>query len=612
MSPTWFPVPKWLNAYRHSVVVRLVVFGIAIVVVAMVLRVIVLLPYLRDGVATLASSHQLAIAEYVARDIDDKIKARIDFLDRLARHLPEDILNDRGRLESWLRERHETFPAFSSGFMVVPLNGRGILADYPVVAGRRDLNFGGDDWFVEATSERRVALGKPVRERTAGEPIIVMAAPVLNSQGQVIAVLAGVSALVYSGFFDTLQKTQIGETGGFLLISPRDDVFVAATDPAKVLRPLPPPGVNPLHDRAMAGYRGTGITVNLAGIEELSAMVSVPTTGWFLVARVPTSEVFQVVEQARTFILRNALGLGGLVVFGLTVVLPRFLSPLTTASRLIHRMATGEIELQPLKVVHRDEIGELVEGFNFLLARVNEVTEERVAEKARMAASLRQWMADTSHELRTPIAVLRAQIEAIQDGIHAADTSTLAVLHREVMGLSRLVDDLYTLARSDVGQLECRLGPTDPSALLDELIAAYGDRFASAGLELEWIAATAQPLVSGDPARLRQVFANLLENTLRYGNVGNRLRITAEILPDALALYFDDSGPGVPDASLPHLFDRFYRVDASRSRERGGSGIGLAVCRSTIEAHGGLISASPSPLGGLRIAIMLPRLKEGS
>ncbi len=607
---------RWVKAYDQRVVVRLGVFAVALVMVGMLGRIAVLLPYLKEGLAEFSTSHQMALAGYVAGDIGGKVKDRLDLLDHLVGVLPPDLLDDPERLRAWLKDRQDTNPIFSNGMMVVRRNGLGAIAEYPMVAGRLPLDYADSDWLADAVREGRAVLGKPIRGRATNEPIIIMAAPILGRDGRAVAVLAGVTALAAPGFLDLLQRTRIGETGGFLLISPRDNVFVAATDRSKTLAPLPRPGLNPLHDRAMAGYRGTGITTNIVGVEELSAMVSVPGTDWFLVARLPTDEAFALIERTRVFIMRNSIFLSGFAAMACLVVLPRFLRPLTTVSRLIHRMAEGEIPLQPVPVVRRDEVGELATGFNVLLARLTEVTAQkeaeerlRMADKERMEVSLRQWMADTSHELRTPIAVLRAQIEAIQDGVHTVDERTFDVLHRETMGLSRLVDDLNTLALSDVGRLECRFDPVEPLSLLDDVVGAFGNRYAAAGLGIEWLERPAvHPVMSGDSERLRQVFSNLLENTLRYTDAGGRLRIGCVVEPRTLTLHFDDTAPGVPAEALPRLFERFFRVEASRSRVRGGAGIGMALCRSIVEAHGRSIAAAASPLDGLRVTLVLPCL----
>ena len=609
---------EWWLAYRRSLSWRIIAFGVTLVCIGTLMRWLVLLPFLQEGLMEILATHQLSIAEYVARDIGGKVRDRRNLLIHLAQTLPEDMLNDRQALTVWLANNQQTSPLFSNGLMVLPVHGRGVLAQYPVLPARDSLEYRHSDWFQQAVAQRRPVTGQPTRDRAEDTPIIVFSTPILGRHGDVAAVLAGIGALRAPGFLDLLEQTRIGRSGGFLLISPRDNLFVAATDSTKALTPLPPPGANPLHDRAMAGYRGTGLTVNQDDEEELSAIVSVPDTDWFLVARLPTREGFQFMERARFFVLRNGLFTVLVVIVFVVLLLTRYLRPLISASRQIHGMANGTLALQPVPVVRDDEVGELARGFNFLLERLRETTAQkeaqerlRLAEKEQMERSLRQWMADSSHELRTPIGVLRAQVEAMQDGVRPVDATALGVLHREVMGLSRLVDDLHTLACSDVGQLHTRADAIAPLALLDDTVASFHESFAAAGLVIHWAERPeSEPVIRGDWGRLRQVFGNLLENSLRYTDAGGALTIAARLLGDQLLLRFDDTAPGVPPESLEFLFERFYRVDSSRSRNLGGSGIGLAVCRSIVEAHGGSIAASPSPLGGLRLSLRLPCIKE--
>lgn len=323
-------------------------------------------------------------------------------------------------------------------------------------------------------------------------------------------------------------------------------------------------------------------------------------------------------EGAKGFMARWTALTTLIVVIGGGLLIRQFFMPLINTSRQIHRMAAGEIELQPLPVIRHDEIGEVAEGFNVLLARLDEVTEQKLAsergrlvEKERIEAMLRQWMADASHELRTPISVLRAQVEAVQDGVFDLDDQRLDLLHREIMGAGRLVEDLFALARSDSGQLDCGSEPIAILGLIEGVVGAFRERFAAAGIAIEGPHGVPDgPIVAGDSIRLRQVFSNLLENTLRYTDSGGRLRLDWSLGGTELTLRLDDTAPGVTAESMPRLFERFYRVDVSRSRASGGSGLGLCLCQSFIEAHGGTIAVEDSPLGGLGVIIRLPTMER--
>ena len=242
-----------------------------------------------------------------------------------------------------------------------------------------------------------------------------------------------------------------------------------------------------------------------------------------------------------------------------------------------------------------DELGDLARHFNALARQLDS------AEDAR-----RQWVADTSHELRTPLAVLRAQLEALQDGVRSATPQNVEAMLRQVLALNKLIDELYALARADVGALECKPVELDLWDFASRHAQGFQQRLQAASLTLELGDPPAARLVMADPDCLRQVLDNLFENSLRYTAAGGRLRSKAHADGACLHLVFDDSAPGVPPESLARLGERFYRVDASRSRAHGGAGLGLALCRRLLEAQGGRLAFDHSPLGGLRVDLALP------
>jgi len=243
----------------------------------------------------------------------------------------------------------------------------------------------------------------------------------------------------------------------------------------------------------------------------------------------------------------------------------------------------------------RDELGQLAQDFNHLAQALEH------NERAR-----RDFMADISHELRTPLAVMRAELEAIQDGIRPLAPASVTALHQEVGQLGKLVDDLHDLSLTDVGALAYRRAPIDLALVLETSLAGMRGRLQGAGIALEARISAGPLRVLGDEQRLQQLFANLLENSLRYTDAGGVLRVVAEREAGWLRIVFDDSAPGVEADKLSRLFERFYRTEASRNRASGGSGLGLSICHNIVEAHGGRIEAAASPLGGLRISLRLP------
>jgi two-component system sensor histidine kinase BaeS len=276
-----------------------------------------------------------------------------------------------------------------------------------------------------------------------------------------------------------------------------------------------------------------------------------------------------------------------------------FLAPirkLTAGTRALSlRRFDSRIDVQS-----QDELGQLARDFNTMAQTLAKYEQMR-----------QQWISDISHELRTPLSVLRGELEAIQDGVRKMDRETLNSLHAEVLHVGKIVNDLHELSLADSGSLPFKKEPIDPLAVLANTLKSFRTGFEKRAIDLQADLEIGAPVrVLGDADRLTQLFANLLENTLRYADSPGALKLWQTRAADRLTLYFEDSGPGVPPASLEHLFDRLYRVDKSRSRALGGSGLGLSICKSIAETLGGSIRALNAPSGGLRIELVLP-LMEG-
>jgi two-component system sensor histidine kinase BaeS len=219
----------------------------------------------------------------------------------------------------------------------------------------------------------------------------------------------------------------------------------------------------------------------------------------------------------------------------------------------------------------------------------------------------RQWISDIVHELRTPLSILRGEIEALKDGVREPNRDTLNSLVAETRHLSKIVDDLHELSAADTGVLLIKKVPIDPAAVLKKALENFKQGFAENRIKIENNLENHRPItIMSDADRLRQLFSNLVENTLRYTDAPGILKIEQAYTAKGLILFFEDSGPGVPEDALARLFDRLYRVDRSRSRAHGGSGLGLSICKSIVNALGGDIRATKGNLGGLRIEIEFP------
>lgn len=248
-----------------------------------------------------------------------------------------------------------------------------------------------------------------------------------------------------------------------------------------------------------------------------------------------------------------------------------------------------------------DELGALARDFNLLAAGLESSRESR-----------RRWLADVAHELRTPLAVLRAEIEALRDGIRPLDGAAMDALAGEAERLGRLVDDLHQLSLADAGALSYHFAALDPLALLASSADRFHGRMQQAGLRFEVDLPASAPQVMADGDRLQQLMANLLENSLRYTRPPGPVRLSLEPGRDWVTILVDDGPPGVAQAEIPALFERFTRRELARDRASGGSGLGLAIARRIAEAHGGSLDAMPSALGGLRLRLLLPVAAAGA
>jgi two-component system OmpR family sensor kinase/two-component system sensor histidine kinase BaeS len=274
------------------------------------------------------------------------------------------------------------------------------------------------------------------------------------------------------------------------------------------------------------------------------------------------------------------------------------LRPVHALTAAAQRMTQGDLS-QRVDVRGKDELAALGRAFN------------RMAESLQRAEESRQAMtADIAHELRNPLAVQRATLEALQDGVYPLNGDNLTPILEQNKLLTRLVEDLRTLALADAGQLRLERTPADLAALTRRMVERHLPQAAGRDIHIELAQDDAFPAgeqFTLDAMRVEQIVGNLLSNALRYTPDGGAIRLELGWNGRAARLEVHDSGPGIPPEALERVFERFYRADKARSRSEGGSGLGLAIARHLAQAHGGELTAANHPQGGALFTLTLPK-----
>jgi two-component system sensor histidine kinase BaeS len=302
----------------------------------------------------------------------------------------------------------------------------------------------------------------------------------------------------------------------------------------------------------------------------------------------------QVQQETTQTIIAVAVVAAGLASLLGILLAARMTRPLGRLEHAAAEIARGHTEVRSGLGDRRDEIGSLGRSFDGMAAEL------QAAETTR-----RRFFQDAAHELKTPLAVIDATTSAVLDGVYPHDDRHLETIRAQSRLLGRIVDDLRTVSLADAGTLPLRRERVDVEPLLAAVARDMGPRATAAAITVTTQAGGA-PAVTADPDRVRQVLAALVDNALRHTPRAGWLRLEARGEGAWVVLAVADSGPGVAEADLPHVFDRFYQADEARDRSTGTSGLGLAIVRALVEAQGGTVTAANEPGAGARFEVRLP------
>jgi two-component system sensor histidine kinase BaeS len=305
---------------------------------------------------------------------------------------------------------------------------------------------------------------------------------------------------------------------------------------------------------------------------------------------------FDFVEQQKNYLWYLSAAVMLLVMMITYPFARHIISPIRAFTKGMHQLTQGQYKTR-LEIHRKDEFSQLSRDFNELAKTLME------NESAR-----KRWLANISHELRTPVAILKGELEAIIDGVRELSLDHVYSAHQEVTHLQRLISDLHALTSADIGGMSYRKKSIDLVAFLGSEVEKLSSYLSQKGFKLKEVIPNEKAMIFADQTRLCQLLENLMNNCIKYAESGTMVRLSVQInqVDKQVKIVVEDDGVGVEDKHLGLLFEHLYRVEDSRNRETGGSGLGLSICSHIVQAHQGEIYADKSPLGGLAIHICLP------
>ncbi len=380
---------------------------------------------LQDRLEQVLSEQQLAATRQVAHGIDEMLKNSIDGLRRVAAELPDDL--SYASSISVLTQSPLLQVAFSGGVAVVGLDGK-VIADYPAVAGRRDMYVGDRDYVKRVVATGQPYIDKPIFGRNLKRPILVISVPVSDASGKLRAVMTGIIDLTAPNVLGFVSEPALSGSGEYFIFSLRDSMIIAATDSQRAMTPAPTRGLNVIYDRMVDGFEGSGVAVSSKGIGKLYSGVRVPTGNWLVLAALPTEVAFEPIRALQHYLYFVAVLLTLVAFFAVRSVVGKMLFPLEEAGAAMRRMTHGQAPLAPLPVRRDDEIGHLVDDFNQL-----------VLDRQRYEAAL----ADSEQRFRLLVEAAPEAIFVQTQGryvyANSAMLSLLGVSHKEqVLGVAVL------------------------------------------------------------------------------------------------------------------------------------------------------------------------------
>ncbi|MBU1362996.1 MAG: HAMP domain-containing protein [Gammaproteobacteria bacterium] len=573
---------------------------------------------LREDLGKRIEADQFQLLSELAGNIDGKLQERLAALANSTRTIPQDRLDDLPALERHLRERTTLLMLFDDLYI---FDAKGLLlVDWPLKAGRRGLDMSARDYIQQARKTHQPGISQPILGRATRQPIIVMTAPVLDKQGELVAIVGGVLNLYKPNLIGTLGSRRIGE-GGYLYLVSKERLVIAHPDKERIMKEAAPPGANPSLDRALAGFEGTLEGTNSRGLVGLFTFKRLASTDWIIASVIPSSVAFRPIVNierriAMITILLMVLATPLLWLFAVRISRP--LGQLAAAMRQrASAMQPGQPAL-PVPETGSSEICTVAAAFNEFLGARNKAelalaaSEEQrskmmeslaaakeSAEAANKAKS--EFLANMSHELRTPMNGVIGMIELAR--MNPADDETreyLDIAQASASSLLDILNDILDVSKIEAGKLHIEHTPFAFAPLVGEVLRLMTPQLREKHLDSACSLPPDLPaILIGDPLRIRQVLLNLIGNAVKFTREGS-ITVSARVVEAGpadilLAVDIADTGIGIPADRLEAIFHAFAQADTSTTRNFGGTGLGLTISSQLVELMGGKLGVVSRP-----------------
>lgn len=553
---------------------------------------------LRSDIVQRIETHEFRQLSSFASNLDERLQDSMDMLSEVAKHVPAAPLNDLGKLEQLLQREHALLTVYDDLYI---FDAKGVLlVDWPVKPGRRTLDMSSRDYIQGVIKTQAPVISKPILGRATQQPIVVVAAPIFDSQQKLIGMMGGVLNLYKPNLLGSIATRKNGDNGYYYLVT-QDRMRIAHPDTSLILKKVPENSGNLPFENAIQGFEGTQEGTTTRGLQGLFTFKRLQTTDWIIASVIPSAEAFAPIADLYTKMIAITLLLMLTLVPLMWGYVSKLIRPLEQLAQAMHdtagRMREGG-KTAPITELGGPEIQTVAHAFNeFVEARIRAESDLALARDAAQAAnaSKSHFLANMSHEIRTPMNGILGMTElCLQTRMTAEQRSYLDMVSASAKSLVAVINDILDFSKIEAQKLHLDPHEFALHGLIRQSTRALSLRASEKDLELVCDIATDVPdLVIGDPVRLQQVITNLLGNAIKFTAQGEvMLTVTCMASPpddQDIWLNFEvkDTGIGIPLDKQGLIFEVFTQADSSTARRFGGSGLGLPISRSLIRMMGG-------------------------